>query len=830
MTSRIHFAVALLAAFAAIATAMPMVAADGRWVQLGAPVRAGSPLLRDEAHARLVMLGADAFGSPPTIADALEFREPCGWSRIELPHPPVEPGGMRRLVLADHARGRFLMAEYVAGPSLRVRLWALELGPPARWVQLDRDSLGPLGDMELDAKGTAVWAFQRYPARQLWCRSLADTGQWRVTRALPPDPSGLQSRVIDIDRRRVVALCRRAATTDSVVVVSLPLDSDEGWSDQPRSGTWAAWPHASVTVFDAARDRVLLLAWDESGATRPPSWSYDLTPTGTWSSIGATLEDDPGALAVSGDSLWGWRHDANRQDVEVVAVSLAAPRQVRTALRAAWPGFWWFDISVRDPAHARWLFAGGRNPNSAMPFPMDSLEQLMLDGDGARWSTIGVIGESPHDYYDGSWTREESQGTLYFLCRIIPWMHAGIEEEQLWALYPESPPRWALVWHGPSISIDDIGGLAFDPRSRRLIRMGLGNDAGPGNELIFSMSLDDPQAWETLAPVGSAPRYVEHSSIVMDPSRGRLVFAGFVSGVPGWIHALDLGGEPRWSPSGFSCDVSDPGDCIHQFTTGAYDPVARRVLQFGGWSMTEMTPYDDLWAIDSGDTLGPLRRMLAVGSPGWQEASPAAFDAQRDALLTFDFRTGGLYEFRFDRGRALVARPVSVVSGAEGNRLRWSGTPAGTFRLWRCAPPSGWAEYAAVTALPDGVMEFVDRAVESGVRYGYRLTTGASEFETAATDIWVTTISSGALALARPWPNPSRGSLGVAFTLATAAPADLDLFDVAGRRVWSRRFDAPTAGPHHMLVPAGELPRSGLLFLRLRQAGVSATRRVVMAR
>jgi hypothetical protein len=48
--------------------------------------------------------------------------------------------------------------------------------------------------------------------------------------------------------------------------------------------------------------------------------------------------------------------------------------------------------------------------------------------------------------------------------------------------------------------------------------------------------------------------------------------------------------------------------------------------------------------------------------------------------------------------------------------------------------------------------------------------------------------------------------------------------------VWSRLWDAPASGPHHVAIPSSDLARSGLYFLRFRQAGVTATRRVVIAR
>jgi len=68
--------------------------------------------------------------------------------------------------------------------------------------------------------------------------------------------------------------------------------------------------------------------------------------------------------------------------------------------------------------------------------------------------------------------------------------------------------------------------------------------------------------------------------------------------------------------------------------------------------------------------------------------------------------------------------------------------------------------------------------------------------------------------------------LTVTFTLPSAAPARLEAFDLAGRRVADR--DVSGAGLHSVeLAPAGTL-RGGVYFLRLTQGGARATARAVV--
>jgi hypothetical protein len=67
----------------------------------------------------------------------------------------------------------------------------------------------------------------------------------------------------------------------------------------------------------------------------------------------------------------------------------------------------------------------------------------------------------------------------------------------------------------------------------------------------------------------------------------------------------------------------------------------------------------------------------------------------------------------------------------------------------------------------------------------------------------------------------SLGALVVDFVLPTAAPAALEVFDAAGRRLRSLSLGAMTAGPHRLgLAGSGEWA-AGAYFVRLRQGAVA---------
>jgi predicted lipoprotein with Yx(FWY)xxD motif len=77
-------------------------------------------------------------------------------------------------------------------------------------------------------------------------------------------------------------------------------------------------------------------------------------------------------------------------------------------------------------------------------------------------------------------------------------------------------------------------------------------------------------------------------------------------------------------------------------------------------------------------------------------------------------------------------------------------------------------------------------------------------------------------------PNPSRGgALTVRFSLPTAAPARLELLDVAGRRIASREVDS---GQHTLDLGAGQHLAPGLYLVRLTQGANTRVTRVAVLR
>lgn len=181
-----------------------------------------------------------------------------------------------------------------------------------------------------------------------------------------------------------------------------------------------------------------------------------------------------------------------------------------------------------------------------------------------------------------------------------------------------------------------------------------------------------------------------------------------------------------------------------------------------------------------------------------------------------------------------VAIAVSLVQAEarpDGVTLAWFASDAGfAGAVERARGDGAWTEVARVAADGAGHIAWTDRDVVPGARVGYRLrwAEGGSARRTAETWLDVPRDAPLALALHGAQPNPSRGAPVLAFTLPSAEPATLELFDVGGRRVASQHLNAPAPGRHALRLGAERALAPGLYLARVTQAGRSAIARVVV--
>ena len=77
-------------------------------------------------------------------------------------------------------------------------------------------------------------------------------------------------------------------------------------------------------------------------------------------------------------------------------------------------------------------------------------------------------------------------------------------------------------------------------------------------------------------------------------------------------------------------------------------------------------------------------------------------------------------------------------------------------------------------------------------------------------------------------PNPAMRRVAISFSLANRDAASLDLFDLSGRRVWSRRVESLGPGSHVLSLRDFPPHAPGIYMIRLTQGGRRLTARAVV--
>jgi hypothetical protein len=179
-----------------------------------------------------------------------------------------------------------------------------------------------------------------------------------------------------------------------------------------------------------------------------------------------------------------------------------------------------------------------------------------------------------------------------------------------------------------------------------------------------------------------------------------------------------------------------------------------------------------------------------------------------------------------DIGWMDFATPVLVAPGrilAEASRVRveWYSSEAGS-RVWtayRSTDGVNWQSLGAPRLLGGGVMVIEDENVVAGTRYAYRLGAYMGNVEEYSETVWATVPSNLAFALVGAVPNPATGPLSVAFSLPSAAPARIDLVNVAGRLLFSKEVGDRGPGSHIVPLDLSRKLDAGVYFLQLTQEG-----------
>ncbi len=247
---------------------------------------------------------------------------------------------------------------------------------------------------------------------------------------------------------------------------------------------------------------------------------------------------------------------------------------------------------------------------------------------------------------------------------------------------------------------------------------------------------------------------------------------------------------------------------------------------------------------DSLQLLTPTVMEYRMPGGSWQDAQlgwpllNGWFGARQDdvppnTLIEYRLRWGPV-PLTYSSVYSYLTPPVPVFDSshveARQISLHWHSIPGATLSciLLKSAPGGkGWPDTSYVQTDAQGRIDFVDRSVAPSTFYNYQLDWLEGGIERTATTVGLATPADSRpvpLALASPAPNPAANAFDVRLDSSNASSVLVELYDVGGRRRWSR---VVPGGPQVVHVAPTSL-RSGVYSLVVRQAGKHVARRVVI--
>jgi hypothetical protein len=449
-------------------------------------------------------------------------------------------------------------------------------------------------------------------------------------------------------------------------------------------------------------------------------------------------------------------------------------------------------VAIFDPLRQRMTVHGGTTFYGGD-------EGWMLDLSGAPvWSKLPMHFDRP----------DARRGAAVILDRPnqrVVAFGGGAPNNETWVLpIGDTAMQWTkLVTGGTAPPARRFHSAVLDPVRRRMIVFG-GIAAGGVTSLndVWALPLDSAPNWTQLFPSGSKPSVRNGHSAIYEPVADRMVIFGGASGGTDLsdVYAMSLGASPAWSklsPSGTAPSARSAAATV-------YDAAGTRMLIFGGYTQS-LVFSSDTWALQLGGA--PAWVPLAPGgtAPSARGGSSVALDTRRNRMVIF----GGTGNF----------------GASNRTNETWSLDLGGM--SWAELAPDGF-----VPAIRSGGFAAYDSLADRMVAYsGY---TGFEFSDVNWTLDFADPVIVGvapprtSLALHGAMPNPVRGDLVVSFRLPDNAPARLELFDLAGRRVASKDVGAMGAGGHTATIAPGRPLAAGVYMIRLTRGAEHRTARAVV--
>jgi hypothetical protein len=695
----------------------------------------------------------------------------------------------------DAARHRMIFASSNTQRWLETEVWTLSTLDASTWTQIQVQPWPPAtwyGSIVFDPVRDRLLLFGGYDnggvSSDTWELSLANPSGWQLLEtATTTRPSGRSAHAAIYD-----------PVGDRMIVFG-------GYGDSPLQDTWALSLSGSVewqllsdhspagsrfylaAVHDPVRHRMIVYGGVTNGGVicEDGVWALALSGAPAWSQVASVGPGRRYSTAAAYDSdqdrllVFGGRKGPSEFENDVWSLPLSGGSWTQLSIGGIAPTPRSAAGCAFDPDHDRLLLHGGGR-GQATTF-VDSWS-LALAGTPA-WTKIS----DPMPRSGATAVLDEPRARMIVFGGTDP--YTTELKDDLWA-YSSASDDWQRIDAGAGPLARTEHAAFYDPVRDRTWMFG-GSGPAYRNDLWSLAPSGEGLAWQPV-DAGPAPEPRASHTLVYDPRRDRaLLFGGRGElGRFNDVWELSLSGTPTWSrldPSG----TPPPARYDH---VAIYDPYGDRMIVFSGMGHDYL---QDVWALELAD--GPRWIPLGAGYP-----PPVPIFALTAILDPVE-------------NRMVIFGPMWA--SGEGYYGLWELSLIGP-TTWTKLDPAGVAhdetQYAAIYD-PSG-----DRMLVFGE--------GLQALEWTRDYLAEAPRREAGLELYGVCPNPLHAGLGtVSFTLPDAAPARLELIDVAGRVVLRQDVGHLGAGRHDVALRGRSLA-AGVFWLRLTRAHRSVASRVVVTR
>jgi hypothetical protein len=503
--------------------------------------------------------------------------------------------------------------------------------------------------------------------------------------------------------------------------------------------------------------------------------------------------------------------------------------------------------AIFDRAHQRYLIFNGRE-GPADPYVLMN-DVWVLDVSGTpTWSHMTINGALPGERHSPQWGYDAARNRVLIFGgygKHYPTSPSYEYLNDVWQLSLEGDPQWTELFPAGQTPTGRLAGAAvYDPMRQRFVGFG-GTINAPVDTWV--LNLRGEPAWQPLPIDGNRPNGGWGMTSVYDAKGDRmLIFGGSIDdsyyGSNNDVWELSLRGLPQWTklaPSGVRPKARRSGAAI-------FDALRNRMVIYGGFDAVPGSDQfvGDTWALDFNVDPPAWTELQPAGTiPSGRDAVSAAYDPLSDRMIVYGGWSGTNFlqdtEFLGWSGISAEAQMSATTSTTPSTaHIEWNvqNATGPNAAVYRRNGGGVWSALAEAEVDATGHMAYDDATVSAGNQYDYMMVVGSQRGETFGGAATVTVpIATGVneepraeFALRRVVPNPATDHMTVMFALSSSQPARLELLDALGRRRLGREVGTLGAGDHRIeLSTAGEIP-AGLYFLRLTQAGHTATTRLAI--